>query len=73
MFVCNAHFAGQQAPPHTTYPRGQADAEVAAKVAANIVARIPKILIVRMASLLLISPEHGTCPQSVRIVLELSI
>ena len=43
----NAH-RGQQAPPHTTYPEGQADADVTAQVDANMVASIPKILIARM-------------------------
>jgi hypothetical protein len=42
------HRAGQQAPPHTTYPAGQADAGVTDNIVANIIASIPKILIVRM-------------------------
>ena len=55
----NTHRPGQQAPPHTLYPPGQADADVATHVAARIVASIPSILIVRMASLLLIPNRNG--------------
>jgi len=41
-----------------TYPAGQADADVTTHVAARIVASIPKILIVRMASLLIVAKSE---------------
>ena len=65
--IDNAHRPGQQAPPHTLYPAGQADTDVATHVAARIVASIPRILIVRMASLLIIPNRNGTCSHSTRI------
>jgi hypothetical protein len=57
-----------------TYPAGQADTGVTTQVAANIVASIPKIMIVRMRlSCSYTATEHGICPPSDRIVPEISI
>jgi hypothetical protein len=50
-FIKNAHRLGQQAPPQARYPAGQADTDVTTHVAAKIVTRSLKIMMVRMASL----------------------